>query len=182
MDTMTEHDTVRLVGPDGVTYTDQEGEHQGEQQTERAARELEQNERLPETAPPHQLPQGMLHHRVREVAWHIPWYGFKTQARLALDSGISPSTVSRLLRGQELPSLLVALRLTDALSHRLGHALDVGQVFSLDGLYSHSVCDLTGCRSCLPPTAYDRDDNFLAPAPGAPSGQWVRPLSRKGAR
>lgn len=179
MDTATAHDGVRLVGPDGVTYTDQE-----EQQPERAAQESEQQQQAvsDEAAPPHQPLQGLLHHRVREVAWHIPWYGFKTQARLAHDSGISPSTVSRLLRGQELPSLLVALRLTDALSHRLGRALDVGQVFSLDGLYSRSVCDLTGCRSCLPPTAYDRDDNFLAPAPGAPSGQWVKPLSRKGAR
>ncbi len=180
MDTATAHDVVRLAGPDQVQY--QGREHQGEQQPDRAAHELEQNERLPEAAPPDQPLQGLLHHRVREVAWHIPWYGFKTQARLAKDSGISPSTVSRLLRGQELPSLLVALRLTDALSHRLGRPLDVGQVFSLDGLYSRSVCDLTGCRSCLPPTAYDRDDNFLTPAPDSPSGQWVRPLSRTGAR
>lgn len=182
MDTATEHDTMRLVEPDGVTYTHQEGEHQGKQQPGRAARESGQHAVSPETSSPDQPPQGLLHHRVREVAWHIPWYGFKTQARLALDSGISPSTVSRLLRGQELPSLLVALRLTDALSKRLGQALDVGHVFSLDGLYSRSVCELTDCRSCLPPTAYDRHDNFLAPATDAPSGQWVRPLSRKGAR
>ena len=140
-------------------------------------------EQLPGLLPPGlPHPQGLLHHRVREFTWHIPWYGFKTQARLARDSGVSPSTVSRLLRGRELPSLVVALRLTQALSQRLNRPLDIGEVFSLDGLYPNSVCHLTGCRSCLPPTAYDRSDNFLANSPGMETGQWVMPLSRKGER
>lgn len=126
--------------------------------------------------------EGLLHHRVREFTWHIPWYGFKTQARLATDSGVSPSTVSRLLRGKELPSLVVALRLTEALSCRLNRPLDIRQVFSLDGSYSGSVCSLCACRSCQPPTAYDRSDNHLPAAPNTQPGQWVRPLSRKDAR
>ncbi len=125
---------------------------------------------------------GLLHHRVRELAWHIPWYGFKTQARLAKDSGVAPSTISRLLRGRELPSLLVTLRLTDALSKRLGRPLEVREVFSLDGSYSRSVCDLASCRGCQPPTSFDRSDNMVADAPDMTRGQWVSPVSRRGGR
>ncbi len=128
------------------------------------------------------LHPGLLHHRVRELAWHIPWYGFKTQARIALDSNVSPSTVSRLLRGQELPSLLVTLRLTEALSKRLGHPLEVREVFSLDGTYPRSVCELARCRGCQPPTSFDSSDNTLPDAPGMTKGQWVSPLPRKGGR
>ncbi len=125
---------------------------------------------------------GLLHHRVRELAWHIPWYGFKTQARLARDSGVAPSTVSRLLRGRELPSLLVTLRLTDALSRRLRRPLEVREVFSLDGSYSRSVCDLASCRGCQPPTSFDRSDNAVPDAPDMTKGQWVSPVSRRGDR
>lgn len=126
-------------------------------------------------------PQGLLHHRVREIAWHIPWYGFKTQARLAKDSGVSPSTISRLMRGRELPSLLVTLRLTDALAARLGRPLDVREVFSLDGLYPHGVCQLASCRGCQAPTAFDKSDNSVPGAPGMERGQWVRSLTPSGA-
>ena len=139
----------------------------------------------PQTVPSPQgllHPHGLLHHRVREVAWHIPWYGFKTQARLAADSGVSPSTISRLLRGRELPSLLVTLRLTEALSKRLGRPIEVRELFSLDGLYARSVCDLASCRGCQTPTAFDRSDNMVADAPSMETGQWVLPVSRKGER
>ncbi|BCM94546.1 hypothetical protein IAD21_06453 (plasmid) [Abditibacteriota bacterium] len=89
----------------------------------------------------------ILHHRVREIAFHIPWYGFKTQARLAHDTQVVPSTISRLLRGKELPSLLVALRLTQTLSQRVGYPLDVREVFSLDGSYpTPSVQSRQRCR------------------------------------
>lgn len=132
-------------------------------------------------APPN-LPEARLHHRVREMAWHIPWYGFKTQVRLAKESGVSPSTVSRILRGCELPSLFVALRLTQALSKRLGRPLEVREVFSLDGTYARTVCQITGCRSCLPPTSYDPDNNMVPGSPQRASGQWVMSLPRRGGR
>jgi transcriptional regulator with XRE-family HTH domain len=121
---------------------------------------------------------GILRHRVREVLWHIPWYGFKTQARLAQDSGVSPAAISRLLRGESQPSLLIALRLVRALSRRLGRPLDVGEVFSLDGTYpTPSVCRLTGCRNCLPPPAYDGDERLLPDFRGVPAGAWSLPLA-----
>jgi DNA-binding XRE family transcriptional regulator len=103
----------------------------------------------------------ILTNRVREILWHIPWYGFKTQARLAQDSGVSPAAISRLIRGESQPSLVVALHVTQALSRRLGRHLDVSEVFSLDGTYpTPSVCHLTGCGNCLPPVAYDEAEEL----------------------
>jgi transcriptional regulator with XRE-family HTH domain len=98
--------------------------------------------------------------RVRDLALHISWYGFKTQARLAQDSGVSPAAISRLIRGQSQPSLALALRVTAALSRRAGRDLDVREVFSLDGSYPTPTCALMGCRACLPTEAYDEDDNL----------------------
>ena len=118
--------------------------------------------------------------RVREILWHIPWYGFKTQARLAQDSGVSPAAISRLIRGESQPSLAVALRLTGALSKRLGRILDVGEVFSLDGSYpTPSVCHLTNCRNCLPPNYYDEQDEVKPFYRGVKAGQWSQEISRE---
>lgn len=120
--------------------------------------------------------QEVLTHRLREILWHIPWYGFKTQARLAQDSGVSPAAISRLIRGESQPSLLIALRLTQALSRRLGRPLDIGEVFSLDGIYpTPSVCELTGCRRCLPPSAYDQADQIRPEYKAVQAGQWSMP-------
>ncbi len=118
-------------------------------------------------------PPALLCNRVREILWHIPWYGFKTQARLAEDSGVSPAAISRLIRGESQPSLAVALRLTAALSRRLGRPLDVSEVFSLGGSYpTSSVCHLTHCRNCLPPDYYDDQDEIKPFYRGVKAGQW----------
>lgn len=125
------------------------------------------------TAPPH-LPQAhLLHTRIRDVMLHINWYSFRPQARLARDSGVSAAVISRLIRGQSQPSLAVALRITRALSHRLGKPLDVFEVFSLDGTYpTASVCRLTGCHNCLPPEAYDAQENLRPEFNRIAAGQW----------
>ena len=119
------------------------------------------------------------HNRVHAVLLHVPWYGFRPQARLSRDSGVSPSAVSRLIRGKAQPSLTVALAITRALSLRLGKPLDVLDVFSLDGSYpTPSVCHLTGCRSCLPPEAYDGSDSLRPEYQGARAGDWsLSPLA-----
>jgi transcriptional regulator with XRE-family HTH domain len=111
--------------------------------------------------------------RIREIAIHIPWYGFKTQARLARDSGVSPATISRLVHRKSQPSLKLSLQVTAALSHRLGRPLDVREVFSVDGRYpTPSVCVLTGCRSCLPPEAYDEEENLKPEYGDVKAGTW----------
>lgn len=123
------------------------------------------------------LPTGaIIHNRVREILWHIPWYGFKTQARLAQDSGVSPAAISRLIRGESQPSLAVALRLTGALAKRLNRPLDVSEVFSLDGTYpTPSVCHLTGCSNCLPPHFYDEEEQIKPDYRTIKAGEWSAP-------
>ena len=118
-------------------------------------------------------PRSNAQNRLRQVVWHIPWYGFRTQARLAQDSGVSPSAISRIMRGKAQPTLPVAQRLTDALSRRLNLLIDLRDVFSPDGTYpTPSVCHLTRCPSCLPPTAYDETDNLRPEFQSSRAGQW----------
>lgn len=119
------------------------------------------------------LTKVLLTNRVREVLWHIPWYAFKTQARLAQDSGVSPAAISRLIRGESQPSLVVALHVTQALSRRLGRPLDVNEVFSLDGTYpTPSVCHLSGCHNCLPEHFYDEQEQIKPAFQGVAAGSW----------
>lgn len=115
----------------------------------------------------------LLHNRVNAVALHAPWYGFRMQSRLARDAGVSESAVSRMVRGRCKPSLAVALRVTGALSRRLGRQIDVFEVFSLDGRYpTPSVCDLCGCPDCLPPQAYDEEENLRPEFTHTMAGNW----------
>lgn len=102
--------------------------------------------------------------RVAQIAAHIPWYGFRTQSRLARESGVSPSAISRLMRHRVQPTLRVSLAVTEALSRRLGRPLDVREVFLVSNARSLShdslsdapardyptpcVCQLVGCRGC----------------------------------
>jgi hypothetical protein len=114
--------------------------------------------------------------RIRQIVWHIPWYGFRTQARLAADAGISPSSVSRMIRGCSQPTISAALKVTAALSFRLNRTLDLREVFSPDGTYpTPNVCDLVGCLSCMPPTAYDSDDDLKPEYRDVVAGTWSLP-------
>ena len=114
-----------------------------------------------------------VHNRVEAVISHVPWYSFKSQARLAADLGFSKSAVSRLIRGECSPSFAFAYCLTKTIEKRLGKPIDVRELFSLDGTYpTPSACELVGCRNCLPSEAYDKDDNLRPEYKQVPAGQW----------
>lgn len=114
-----------------------------------------------------------LSNRIEAVISHISWYSFKTQARLAQDSGISKAAVSRLIRGKCQPSLALALKVTKAIEQRLGQRLDVWELFSLDGTYpTASACELVGCGSCLPQSFYDAEDRLKPQFKNISAGQW----------
>ena len=110
--------------------------------------------------PPHPQPEpppAPIHNRIAAILTHIPWYAFEGQARLARDVGVSRSTISRLLAGLSSPSFVLVWAITKAIERRLGKPLDPRELVSLDGTYpTPSVCDLVGCRGCLPDAAYDR--------------------------
>ena len=114
-----------------------------------------------------------LTNRINAVIEHIPWYGFRTQVRLAHDSQVSEAAISRLLRGESQPSLVVALQVTQAIARRLQRHIDVCELFSLDGSFpTASVCALVGCRNCLPECFYDERENLKPQFRDARPGQW----------
>ena len=104
------------------------------------------------------------HNRVGAIMLHIPWYTFRGQVRLARDVGVSRSTVCRMLSGKSAPSYPVMAGVVVALSRRLNRPLELGEVFSPDGIFpTPSVCRLCGCGGCLPAQAYDKRDDTLRP-------------------
>jgi hypothetical protein len=124
------------------------------------------------------LGTGPIHNRVRAVMIHSKRYAFYGVLRLAVDVGVSLSTLKRLLRGDSPPSFRVALAITKALSNDLGRKLDCTDLFSLDGQYpTERVCDLVGCRGCLPEEAYDRYGNLLAEYRSMKPGDWSKGAS-----
>ena len=136
---------------------------------------LSGNEPTKPSSPPPSQPQSPheLHNRISAVISHIPWYAFKTQARLARDSDVSKAAVNRLLRGECLPSLHLALRLCRAIEQRLSRTLDLRELFSLDGSYpTPSVCRLMGCRNCLPQQFYDEQETIKPEFKTVAVGAW----------
>ncbi|MCW3053462.1 MAG: hypothetical protein JWN14_2632 [Chthonomonadales bacterium] len=113
------------------------------------------------------------YNRLSAVMAHTSRYAFKGQARLARDIGVSRSTISRLIAGETRPSLALALKITDRLEQELGQHIDPRDLLSLTGSYpTPSVCDLCGCRGCLPDAAYDADDRRRPLYRTLQPGQW----------
>ena len=111
--------------------------------------------------------------RLAALMVHTSRYSFEGPARLAADLGVPRSTVSRLLSGRSHPSFGLALATLNRLEEATGHSLDAREVFSLDGSYpTPSVCDLLGCRGCLPDEVYDRDDSVKPEFAQLRSGRW----------
>jgi len=109
---------------------------------------------------------------------HTTRYAFKGESRLAADAGVSKSAVCRLINGQSSPSFVLVCALTKALEKQLKRALDPRELISCDGTYpTLSVCQLAGCKGCLPQAAYDEHDNLRPEFRGVQPGQWsLNPL------
>ena len=111
--------------------------------------------------------------RLRAVLFHVPFYSIRGAARLASDCGVSPSTISRILQGKSEPSFRVTQSITMALSERLGRTLDCNEIFSLTGSFpTESVCALIGCCGCLPPEAWDANNQIKPEWQDAKPGDW----------
>ena len=115
--------------------------------------------------------------RILAVMAHTSRYSIRGQARLAEDAGVSRSTVCRFLSGQANPSFALVMVLTRALEERLGRRVDLRELVSLDGIFpTPSVCELCGCRGCLPPQAWAPDDTLRPEYRNVRSGQWPSSL------
>jgi len=111
--------------------------------------------------------------RISALMAHTTRYAFKGESRLATDAGVSKSAVSRLLNGQSSPSFALVSALTKAFSKRLNLLLDPHEMISFDGSYpTPSVCELCGCRGCLPSEAYDEENRLRPEWKDIQPGRW----------
>ena len=112
--------------------------------------------------------------RVADVMAHTPFYQFKGTGRLAADARVDSSVISRLIHGQINPSFLLVARVTTALEERLGVRLDPRDLVAEEGRFlTNYVCDLVGCRGCLPDTALDEFGDRKTAYLGVEPGMWV---------
>jgi hypothetical protein len=115
-----------------------------------------------------------VHNRIFAVMMHTTRYAFKSKARLALDCDVAPSTICRLILGQCSPSFALTSVVTRALEQQLKKTIDPRELVSLDGTYpTPSVCQLCGCKGCLPDEAYDGNNRLKPEYKDVQPGQWV---------
>ncbi|MGC4044869.1 MAG: helix-turn-helix transcriptional regulator [Armatimonas sp.] len=105
-----------------------------------------------------------LSNRLRAVLLHVPYYSIEGNARLAKDAGLSPSTISRIMRGKAAPSYAAMSAITAAVSRRTKKPMDARELFTTDGTYpTGSTCQLMECRGCFPPEAWQEGSDRLHP-------------------
>jgi DNA-binding XRE family transcriptional regulator len=118
----------------------------------------------------------LYHNRIRAVLQHTTRFAFKCQARLADAAGVSESCISRLIRGEYLPSFTTLMKVIEALERETGKPLAPRELISLDGTYpTASVCELVGCKGCLPEEAYNEDGTLKPEYVGVKPGAWELP-------
>ncbi len=129
---------------------------------------------MPErTTQPSEQPDNFVHNRIRDVLLHTTRYAFKGEARLAADSRISKAGLSRILNGLVSPSFRILCKITAALEKAVEKPIDPREILSFTGTYpTPSVCELVGCRGCLPESAYFDNDERRPGFPDSLAGKW----------
>lgn len=119
--------------------------------------------------------------RLSDAMAHTTGYAFKGVARLARDAGVNPSTVSRVLHGNLNPSAALVARLTGAIERELGYHIDPRDLFAEGGDFlTEYICDVTGCKGCLPEVALDEFGDRTPAFEGVMPGRWVCSSHPKG--
>ena len=120
----------------------------------------------------------LVQNRITGVLQHIPAYYFSPQKRLAQDTGLSRSTVSRIISGETVPSGMAMLAISAAIGHRLGKHIDPCELFSLDGTYpTPYICCLVDCEGCLPERICDAENRVRPEYRHIEPGKWSLPLT-----
>jgi transcriptional regulator with XRE-family HTH domain len=117
---------------------------------------------------------GRLHNRIAAVMLHIDRYDTQSIVRLAEDSGVSRSEISRLLRGRVNPSYVIVERVHLCLEKHAGRRLNLREIVSETGHYPTAyVCDLMKCRGCLPAYIFNQENEILPQYRSLRQGQWT---------
>jgi hypothetical protein len=118
--------------------------------------------------------QAPVQNRLLAIMAHTTRYAFKGESRLAADASISKSALCRLVNGQSTPSFPLVVALTQALERHLKRAIDPREIVSINGTYpTYSVCELCGCKGCLPAEAYDEENRLKPEWKDVKPGEWA---------
>lgn len=112
--------------------------------------------------------------RLGDLMAHSTRFAFFGVTRLAAAAGVDPASVSRVLSGQQNPTYLMVIRLTEALEEELGLSIDPRDIFAEEGQFlTRFTCDLCGCPGCLPRAAYDEFQRLVPEYQTIKPGAWV---------
>ena len=105
---------------------------------------------------------------------HVDRYSGRFSGRLSRDTGISTTTLRRILRGEKEPSYGMALKLSNAITRFSNIDIPLNELIGeVDREFpTRYVCDLFRCK-CLPPWAYGEDGALVNEFEGIPPGQWT---------
>ena len=115
-----------------------------------------------------------LRNRLAAIMLHAERYTVKGMTRLAEDAGVTLSGLCKVAKGNRQPTYLLVTRVVGALEQQLGVTIDPRDIFTEDESYlTKHPCSVCGCRGCLPPWAFDDDDNTVEAFIGVPAGAWT---------
>jgi hypothetical protein len=119
--------------------------------------------------------------RISDLMAHIDRYAFHGVTNLAREARVSSSSVSRVINGKLNPSFNMVVRLTEALERHLGRSIDPRELIAENGAFpTQFVCDLAGCRGCLPENARDEFGDIKPAFADINPGNWVTSRYPKG--
>lgn len=114
-----------------------------------------------------------IRNRIAAVMAHTSRYAFKSESRLAADAGVSKSALNRLINGLSSPSFASVCGIARALEEQVGRSIDPRELITFDGEYpTSSVCELVGCKGCLPDEAYDANEKITPQYAHIRPGHW----------
>ncbi|MBS1714913.1 MAG: helix-turn-helix domain-containing protein [Armatimonadetes bacterium] len=117
---------------------------------------------------------GPVINRFTDVMAHSDRFAFRGTSKLALDAGVSISSVSRVIHGEVNPSFRMVARLTEAIERELGFRIDPRDLCAESGRFlTRFTCGLVGCRGCLPENACDEFGALKSNYADVVPGTWV---------
>ena len=126
---------------------------------------------------------GPVVNRFTDVMAHSDRFAFRGTSKLALDAGVSVSSVSRVIHGEVNPSFRTVVRLTEAVERELGIRIDPRDLVAESGRFlTRFTCGLVGCRGCLPDCARDEFGALKSTYAGVAPGTWVTSRHPRGYR
>jgi hypothetical protein len=112
--------------------------------------------------------------RVEDLMAHARRYDFQGRIRFASDSGISVSTLRRIIVGETQMPFVVIVKVTEALEKQFKCRIDPRDVVSLGGAFpTPFACQVVGCAGCHPVSARDEFGALKEIYKSIKPGEWV---------